>query len=49
MKSEKKELFGKNHAQQQLKKPYTTPNLTVYGTVDKITEAGPGGQLELPF
>lgn len=35
----------KNDVQQETKKPYATPKLTVYGDVAKITQTGigPGG------
>lgn len=37
MKSKKKDLREKKDVQEQLKKPYMTPRLTVHGTVEKIT------------
>jgi hypothetical protein len=38
MKPEEKDLAAKNDAQEQPKKPYATPKLTIHGDVEKITE-----------
>ncbi len=39
MKSEKEDVFEKTDMKDPTKKPYRTPQLTVHGTVEKITEA----------
>lgn len=40
MESEKKDLFKKEVEKEQSKKPYSTPQLTVHGTVEEITSGG---------
>ena len=42
MKTEQKDCLDHEHVPEQPKKPYTGPQLTVYGTVEKITGQGTG-------
>lgn len=39
-------MTKKNDARQETKKPYTTPKLTVYGDVAKITQNKFGGEVD---
>jgi hypothetical protein len=43
MKSKEKDLVMKKGVQKQPKKPYRTPQLTVHGSVEKITGRSGGG------
>jgi hypothetical protein len=45
----KSELFDKNDAQRQPKKPYTAPQMTVYGNLEEITMGCTGGRRESRF
>ena len=45
MKDKRKDVILEEEAKDLPKKPYTTPNLTVHGTVENITQAlGPGNK-----
>lgn len=42
MKSEKTDLLDKKEVHEQPKKSYTTPQLTIHGNVEEITQSGGG-------
>jgi hypothetical protein len=45
MEDERKGVFREDEVKNQPKKVYSTPQLTVHGTVEKITQAvGPGNK-----
>lgn len=46
MRSQKNDAVEKKVAQELLKRPYSTPQLTIHGTVEKITGGGAVGAKE---
>lgn len=47
MTTEEKDMVERHDTQEQAKKPYTTPRLTVYGTVEQITKAVAGAATDV--